>query len=291
MKRARRFAAPAVCLAVALAACGRDQPESVKSSAGPPPAGAPDEPGPELPAAIAAELAKLGVDARSVTALRGRGGTVAASFKVSGKRAIEVWESLRPLADSAGWWPVVLGEHGSAADELEDGRTPAEVLAAAATTDLGAWLESRRAEDPEAYEAEMGQWPANPPRNDSYSVTVDVLKNEPSPEVLLALVPTPRGWEVPAYLPFGGFNDCPPDEVHVAALRRYHDDWGAELVCLSRDTIELRAPRRPADREKAAALAREHFLYCYDVVTQGVGSLNALAADRMGSPVWFFWWD
>jgi hypothetical protein len=275
----------------ALAACRRDAPETAPLSAAPTPAAVAAEPGPELPAAIVERLTKHGVDPKAVTSLRGRGGCVAARFKVPGARAIEVWESLRAVAEPNGWWPVVLGAQGEVGDVPDDARTPAEVLAKAAATDLPAWLEQRRAADPETYEAEAGEWPARPPVNDRYSVTEDVLTNEPHPEVWIALVPTPRGWEVPAYLPFGDWNDCPPDEVHVAALRRYHDDWGAELVCLSRDTMELRAPRRPADREKAAALAREHFLYCYDLVAQGVESLNALAADRMKSPVWFFWWD
>jgi hypothetical protein len=282
-------------LVLALAACGRDAPEIAPRSASPAPAPAPAavaaEPAPELPAAIVERLTKHGVDPTSVTGLRGRGDCVAARFTVAGAKAIAVWESLRALAEQTGWWPVILGAQGEVGDVPDDTLTPAEVIANAAATDLAEWLEKRRAEDPEAYEAEEGRWPSRPPVNDKYSVTEDILASKPHPEVWIALVPTPRCWEVPAYLPFGDWNDCPPDEVHVAALRRYHDDWGAELVCLSRDTMELRVPRRPADRKRAAALAREHFLYCYDLVAQGVESLNALAADRMTSPVWYFWWD
>ena len=46
------------------------------------------------------------------------------------------------------------------------------------------------------------------------------------------------------------------------------------------------------DAKKARyALAREQFAYCDDIVTQGVGSIDALADGLRGSKSWYFWWD
>ena len=38
-------------------------------------------------------------------------------------------------------------------------------------------------------------------------------------------------------------------------------------------------------------LALEHFLYCTDIVNQGYGTVEALAAVLLKSKYWHFWWD
>ena len=35
----------------------------------------------------------------------------------------------------------------------------------------------------------------------------------------------------------------------------------------------------------------EQFAYCPDIVDQGAGTLEALAAVLVNASVWFFWWD
>jgi hypothetical protein len=79
--------------------------------------------------------------------------------------------------------------------------------------------------------------------------------------------------------------------VHVAFLKRWHEAWGAEVVGIAGDVVEMEVARPPKDRAAALALAREQFLYCADIVHQGVGSLEALGAILLGGKVWYFWWD
>lgn len=57
------------------------------------------------------------------------------------------------------------------------------------------------------------------------------------------------------------------------------------------DIIEFSVARPPQTAAEARALAREQFIYCTDIVMQGVGSEAALAATLQGSANWFFWWD
>ena len=90
---------------------------------------------------------------------------------------------------------------------------------------------------------------------------------------------------------WGGWNDCPSAEYHVAALKAWHDRYGAELVGLSGDVMNLHVTRRPGSREAALDLAREQYLYCADIVDQGVETLSALAATLMANSWWYFWWD
>ena len=140
-------------------------------------------------------------------------------------------------------------------------------------------------------EPEVGPWPVSPPASAGLSVAREVLSDRPFDKVYVAVVPTDDWTTIPIYLRWGGWNDCPPPEFHVAALRSWRDRYGAELVGLSHDVMNLRVAERPGTRAEALALAREHYDYCYDIVDQGVGTLSQLAAALMNDDWWYFWWD
>jgi len=55
--------------------------------------------------------------------------------------------------------------------------------------------------------------------------------------------------------------------------------------------MNVRVQSRPPTREAALELAREQYVYCSDIVDQGVQTLSALAAVLMQSAWWYFWWD
>jgi hypothetical protein len=98
-------------------------------------------------------------------------------------------------------------------------------------------------------------------------------------------------FEVPLILKYGGWNECPPPVVHAATLRDWGQRFGAELVALTGDVVELAVARPPTDRAPGLELAREQYLYCGDIVWQGTDGLETLAAGLKGGTVWFFWWD
>jgi hypothetical protein len=143
---------------------------------------------------------------------------------------------------------------------------------------------------PVIQEPEEGDWPAEPPWLPGLGVA-EGYEGKPLARVHVLLIPTDEGASVPAYLRWGGWNECPPPEYHVAALRSWSHRYGAELVGLSGDVMNLRITRRPAGREEALSLAREHFDYCNDIVWQGTGTPAPLAASLMASDWWYFWWD
>ena len=107
----------------------------------------------------------------------------------------------------------------------------------------------------------------------------------------LAIIPTDDPTQVPAYLRWGNWNACPAPEVHVAVHRKWRAQYGAEIVGISGDVIDMRVTKRPKTREEALALAKEQYLYCSDIVLQGTETLEALAASLMDSDWWYFWWD
>src|SRR5262249_45979334 len=96
--------------------------------------------------------------------------------------------------------------------------------------------------------------------------------------VVIGLVPVNHSWEVPAALSFGGWNECPDATSQVAVLRYWNQIYGAELVGLSGDVMELETAKKPSSKEEALKLAQEQYWFCYDIVEQGVGTIENLAA-------------
>jgi hypothetical protein len=137
----------------------------------------------------------------------------------------------------------------------------------------------------------VGEWPAELEWASGLSVAVESPSGRTLEKVCVALIPTDDWTTIPAHLRWGGWNACPEPEYHVAALRAWRDRFGAELVGLGTDVMDLRVARPPQSREQALDLAREHYVFCHDSVDQGVGTLSGWAALLLGYEWWSFWWD
>lgn len=137
----------------------------------------------------------------------------------------------------------------------------------------------------------LGEWPASPSVPVGLTVASDIMSGKPLKKVYLAIIPTEDATTIPAHLRWGDWNENPSPEWHVAALRSWRDRYGAELVGISADTMNVRVQRRPQSRDEAIALAREQYAYCSDIVDQGVGTISQLARNLMVDDWWFFWWD
>jgi hypothetical protein len=207
---------------------------------------------------------------------------------VPGSAALDAWRALRARAAALGGWPVLLGHPGELElieEGLGAGATPvAETLRAAGELG-GSWTVDE--------EAGAGDEtiPGDAEPHHGFSIPYDASTGAPHRAVALAWIAGARPWEVPAHLAWGGWNACPAAEEHVATLRRWHDRWGAELVGLTGDVMEVAVTRPPADDDAALQLAREHYAYCAEIVDQGVGTVGALAGSLRGATSWSFWWD
>lgn len=224
-----------------------------------------------------------------------------------GDPAIAAWRKLRSLVDTTGYWPVLLGTpkevgYREGLEEVSP-KLVQETLDYAKTLDGRTWFAKRQQERLAEFEefnegedsanafAKEGDWPRNAAPSHHFFTPFDVLKKTPLPEVVFALVPTRLSWEVPAYLQLGNWNDCPEAAIHCAVMRYWNEAYGAEMVAATNDIIECSVGRPPTTREGALALAREQYIYCYDIVEQGVGTIAALAAGLLDGSAWYFWWD
>lgn len=153
----------------------------------------------------------------------------------------------------------------------------------AATPEEVAEMEARGERGPD-----IGAWPQTP---EAMEFSAGARWREPTPALHIAILPTQDMTEAPAYLNFGDWNECPPPEHHIAALRIWRDRFGVSLVTSASDLLEVTVARKPAARDAALALAREHYGYCNDLIDQGFSTFSALAASLTVSDWWSFWWD
>lgn len=220
---------------------------------------------------------------------------------VHGSKALETFDRLKAQGRGT---PVILGhdealhrlaERLATSDGHEDVRTIES--RAVATPFPEAWRQKRQKDsesfadlDDDDITVTGGEWP-NSVVPQAFSQHIELLTQKPLERVHIALLPTRDPTLIPAFLNFGGWNECPEAAVQVAAARQWFDKYGAEIVAVTDDIVEYRVRTRPASRDEAMALAREHFEFCSDIVLQGPGTLEPLAATLMASDWWFFWWD
>lgn len=214
----------------------------------------------------------------------------------SGDRAEQMLLQLRGELRPLGQVPVVVGDSESVSRLVEAWDYGSfsfdDALRAATTTEVEDWFQERMEEDREIYdslfEAPVYQQGATPMTR--LQVGFD-HQNKPLKEVFIAQLPTSDYWAIPLYLRFGGWNACPEPFVHAMLAKYWEQRYGAKIAVLTSDTIEFTVERPPASPEECAELAQQQYIYCDDIVDQGVGSVPTLAQALRRSTIWFFWWD
>lgn len=120
---------------------------------------------------------------------------------------------------------------------------------------------------------------------------LDVLTDKVLPEVMIAKIPTRNPWELPLWIPMGGFNDCPAPEEQAVIFKYWFETYGAVPACVTYDTWELFVSYPPETVEEALKTAKLQCIFDCDIVYQGCGTVANLAKDLIHNPVWYFWWD
>jgi hypothetical protein len=238
---------------------------------------------------------------------------------VKGSDAFQEWQALR----SKGGTPIILGEreeverildafdpswadvydplnvslakanaHQHPASLYEHRTTEQQFFVESLRENGSDWAEEMAETDPLAIPEEYwGAWPDIGPQTNQL-ISLDHWETGRPPEVVyITILPTKNAWEAPAYLRFGHWNANPPPDIHAAAFRNWAEDFGAVPVVMQSDIIEMYVTSPPTGREAASALARQHYIYCSDIVDQGVGDMSVLAAILDQGRFWYFWWD
>ncbi|GGK75551.1 hypothetical protein Sme01_51200 [Sphaerisporangium melleum] len=77
----------------------------------------------------------------------------------------------------------------------------------------------------------------------------------------------------------------------AAVVRSWEDRFGARLVCMGFNTMELSVAAPPMTAQHAVHVAAEHWAFCPDAIIQGAGTLLDYAEQLCGRHTWSFWWD
>lgn len=109
--------------------------------------------------------------------------------------------------------------------------------------------------------------------------------------LLLLRLPTATPWEAPAWIPMGGFNDCPNPEEQIAVFRHWYYTYGAIPATASESEWELHVPSPITDRETVKKVAREQMGFCPDLALQVMDGPEGVKRNLPHSTVWYFWWD
>ncbi len=109
--------------------------------------------------------------------------------------------------------------------------------------------------------------------------------------LILAEIPVKNPWAIFAWLPFGGWNECPNKDELMVFSKHWFENYGAVPAVMSHDVIEFYLTK-PVEENRALRLAEEHYAFCPDVAdgSEG-GTVGALASGLKNSRVWYFWWD
>lgn len=216
-----------------------------------------------------------------------------------GAAAIDVWEHVRALVPQTGYWPLMMGAQLHDLPETTEAAVQ-EILKRARSLTAEDFFKANarflpRPED--EYDewsdmaAEMGlQAPTYGPIQD-FSTPYHVLSGQAHKQLQLLLIPSQKAWEVSAYLPFGGWNACPEPALQVVLQKYWHEKYAAEPVCLSGDVLEMRVLCPPTTEAAALELAQEQYMFCGDIVDQGVMTLDNLKKTLLNGKIWYFWWD
>lgn len=183
-------------------------------------------------------------------------------------------------------------EHCTTAEELKANR---EKLLNSPKIDAQKWFTERLSDlknDMDDYwEETVGEVTCEPGDvSKSFSGFMDFGTPRRSEECILALIPTNEPWEVFAWLPFGGWNECPMPEEILWIAKYWYERYGVIPAVMTHDVLEFSA-RPIKDKNSALGVALEQYAFCQDIVDQGVGTIGRLAGGLMQSSVWYFWWD
>lgn len=166
---------------------------------------------------------------------------------------------------------------------------PEEIIPQAATFNMNEWASAEKKDIARKdLGISLGRWPTGTPErapNIHPYGTETLLRGD----TCAAVLPTTNSWSAPAYVPFADLDQCPDPYTHVALAKRWHEQFGAEIVAITSSTLEFKINRPPTGRAACEQLAWEHLLYAPECL--GEDTIRDYAYSLIGNETWFFLWD
>jgi hypothetical protein len=214
---------------------------------------------------------------------------------------MDLWTRLRAEHPRSGLWPVLLEDSvqpwsagqvaPDAASEIDNYR--AEAFMAEVWADWVAQAHPEQVEDlaPFGHDcpglAASGDLMADPAAVADWYAGVLAERGTP-----LGLVAVERGADALAVMGWQGALHHNEWAVPLSAVvRSWEDRFGARVVGMGFNTLDLSVAAPPVTEEHALYVAAEHWAFCPDSIVQGPGTLADYADQIRGQNAWSFWWD
>jgi hypothetical protein len=180
-----------------------------------------------------------------------------------------------------------------------------EIIDASLNINVEKWFRDRMAETQDEWgmendfnydneddeDADDLEWTGEAQAKLGFTLASDVLTGEPIQDLAGLEISVDENWQIPAVFKYGGWNECPEPADHCAIWKYWQEKYGAKIVGVSYSIIEAYVERPPQTQEEVMQLAMEQYLYCPDIVDQGMETVENLAALLLNQDVWYFWWD
>lgn len=194
-----------------------------------------------------------------------------------------------------GYYPVILVPSDILYDALTvnfEASSTKELIEFSNEIDVSKFFKSKRDqyEYTAEYQVPIGEF-SQEEANDYLSTYLDFNVSLPYNEVLILKIPTRKPWEILGYIPMGGYNDCPTPDCQIAIAEYWYKKYKAVPTVITSNSIEFMIETPPQNFQDAEKLAYEHYLFCNEIISNGLGSLRKLASILKDSTVWSFWWE
>ncbi|RFS81141.1 DUF4253 domain-containing protein [Actinomadura spongiicola] len=213
----------------------------------------------------------------------------------------ELWAGLRAEHARSGLWPLLMDEtdqpwaSGQIAPEpvVEVGNYVPHAFMSEVWSD---WAEQAAPEDLDDL-APFGRHcpglaPPGVPVDDPDAVADRYARVLAERGLSLGLAAVERGADALAAVGWqGALNHNEWTAPLAAVLRGWEDRFGARVVALGFNTLELSVAAPPITTRHAVHVAAEHWAFCPDILFQGPGTLAGYAEEIRGKTNWSFWWD
>lgn len=216
----------------------------------------------------------------------------------------DLWVRLHQAHPRSGLWPVFVNDRiGTPGRPWVTGvALPPPPVAIIDSLDANAVLEDLWAEligdgEPDEEYLEMMEpfgrvWPGLAPATDSRQDPDEFadryVRDKDDGMSLIMLVPVARSADLITALRWLGPCNYRSNPPLSSVLRSWEDRFGARVVEIGTDVLNLAVAAPPVTAGHAEHVAAEHNAFCRDVVE----TIREYAADAvLGKPNWSFWWD
>jgi hypothetical protein len=206
----------------------------------------------------------------------------------------DVWARFRAGHASSGLWPVLLDD---SAQPWSAGQIAPEPVDEIAAYDPAAFMAEVWTEwhEPPMDITPFGDYSPGPAMPGEPLEDADAAADRHAGRLYgrpLGLVPAGRGADVLAAIGWQGARHHNPLTAPLSAvIRGWEDRFGARVVGIGFDTLDLSIAAPPMTFRHALHVAAEHATFCPEAIVQGPGSLEGHAEQIRGARAWSFHWE